>query len=69
MTPKLPAISGDDLIKALGKFGYVTVRQHGSHVRMHHPTDAQRRQPLLFHGTRRSSADCFAALFVRLGSA
>jgi len=46
MTPKLPAISGDDLIKALGKFGYVTVRQHGSHVRMHHPTDAQRRQPV-----------------------
>jgi predicted RNA binding protein YcfA (HicA-like mRNA interferase family) len=33
MTPKLPVISGDDLIKALGKFGYVEVRQTGSHAR------------------------------------
>ena len=45
MTPKLPVISGDDLIKALSKFGYVEVRQKGSHVRMRHPTDAQR-QPV-----------------------
>jgi predicted RNA binding protein YcfA (HicA-like mRNA interferase family) len=45
MTPKLPVISGDDLIKALSKFGYVEVRQTGSHVRMRHATDAQR-QPV-----------------------
>ncbi len=45
MTPKLPVISGDDLIKALSKFGYVAVRQQGSHARMRHPTDAQR-QPV-----------------------
>jgi predicted RNA binding protein YcfA (HicA-like mRNA interferase family) len=43
MTPKLPAISGDELIRALGKFGYVEIRQTGSHVRMRHPTDAKRR--------------------------
>ncbi len=34
MSPKLPVISGADLIRALAKFGYVTVRQKGSHVRL-----------------------------------
>ncbi len=42
MSPKLPVISGADLIRALGKFGYVTVRQKGSHVRLRHPADPQR---------------------------
>lgn len=30
MSPKLPVISADDLVKALEKFGYVVVRQKGS---------------------------------------
>ena len=30
MSPKLPVISGAELIRALGKFGYVAVRQKGS---------------------------------------
>lgn len=42
MTPKLPIISGADLIRALGKFGYEAVRQKGSHVRLRHPSDPQR---------------------------
>jgi predicted RNA binding protein YcfA (HicA-like mRNA interferase family) len=42
MTPKLPVISGSDLIRALGKFGYVTVRQKGSHLRLRHPSDPRR---------------------------
>jgi predicted RNA binding protein YcfA (HicA-like mRNA interferase family) len=42
MSPKLPVISGDALIRALGKFGYVAVRQKGSHVRLRHSTDPQR---------------------------
>ena len=37
MTPKLPIISGEDLIRVLGKFGYARVRQKGSHVRLRHP--------------------------------
>lgn len=45
MSPKLPVVSGDDLIKALARFGYQAVRQQGSHVRMRHSTDPQR-QPL-----------------------
>ena len=45
MSPKLPVISGDELIRVLGKFGYVAVRQKGSHVRLRHPTDP-RRQPI-----------------------
>jgi predicted RNA binding protein YcfA (HicA-like mRNA interferase family) len=42
MTPKLPVVSGEQLIRALGKFGYVSVGQKGSHVRMRHETDSQR---------------------------
>ena len=42
MSPKLPVISGAELIRALGKFGYVAVRQKGSHVRLRHATDPQR---------------------------
>ena len=42
MTPKLPVASGEELIRALGKFGYVAVRQKGSHVRLRHPSDPQR---------------------------
>ena len=42
MSPKLLVISGDALIRALGKFGYVAVRQKGSRVRLRHPTDHQR---------------------------
>jgi predicted RNA binding protein YcfA (HicA-like mRNA interferase family) len=42
MSPKLPVVSGDDLIRALAKFGYVAVRQKGSHVRLRHASDPQR---------------------------
>jgi predicted RNA binding protein YcfA (HicA-like mRNA interferase family) len=42
MTPKLPVVSGEELIRALEKFGYVRVRQKGSHVRLYHSTDTQR---------------------------
>ncbi len=42
MSPKLPVISGDQLIRALAKFGYVAVRQKGSHVRLRHSSDPQR---------------------------
>ncbi len=34
MSPKLPVLSGDDLIGILEKFGYVTIRQRGSHDRL-----------------------------------
>ena len=42
MTPKLPVISGQQLIRALGQFGDETVRQKGSHIRLRHPSDSQR---------------------------
>ena len=43
--PKLPVVSGDQAVKAFQELGYVVVRQRGSHIRLHHPTDA-RRKPL-----------------------
>jgi len=45
MTPKMPVISGEELIRALRKFGYESVRQKGSHVRLRHPDNPQR-QPV-----------------------
>jgi predicted RNA binding protein YcfA (HicA-like mRNA interferase family) len=42
MSSKLPVVSGEDLIRALEKFGYVRVRQKGSHVRRYHSTETQR---------------------------
>ncbi|MBI4298131.1 MAG: type II toxin-antitoxin system HicA family toxin, partial [Chloroflexi bacterium] len=32
--PKLPQVSGDDLIRLLGSLGYEVVRQRGSHIRL-----------------------------------
>ena len=42
MSPKLPVVSGQELMRALEKFGYRVVRQKGSHVRLRHQTDPRR---------------------------
>lgn len=34
--PKLPIVSGKELIKAFGKIGFVFIRQRGDHVIMKH---------------------------------
>ena len=39
---RLPRVSGDEAIRAFRRFGYRTVRQSGSHVRM----KCEGRQPL-----------------------
>ena len=39
MLPKLPVVSGRDLIKFLKKLGYEVVRQRGSHVRLRKETE------------------------------
>jgi predicted RNA binding protein YcfA (HicA-like mRNA interferase family) len=41
--PPLPVVSGAELIKALGRVGYVKVRQKGSHVRLRCLDDPRRR--------------------------
>jgi predicted RNA binding protein YcfA (HicA-like mRNA interferase family) len=37
VSERLPVISGAQLIAALGKVGWESVRQRGSHVRLKHP--------------------------------
>jgi len=37
MSERLPVVSGAELIAALGKLGWASVRQRGSHVRLKHP--------------------------------
>lgn len=38
--PKLPIISGNQAVRCFEKLGYQVVRQHGSHIRMHHKSDS-----------------------------
>lgn len=37
MSRRLPAVSGDALVRALRRGGWEVVRQRGSHVRLKHP--------------------------------
>jgi len=39
----LPVVSGRDVVAALQKLGYAVVRQRGSHLRLRHPTDPDRK--------------------------
>jgi predicted RNA binding protein YcfA (HicA-like mRNA interferase family) len=48
--PKLPVVTGNELIRALEKEGFVTVRQRGSHVRMEH--EDGRAVTIPVHGNR-----------------
>jgi predicted RNA binding protein YcfA (HicA-like mRNA interferase family) len=34
---RLPALTGDQIVKALGKAGFQALRQKGSHVYLKHP--------------------------------
>lgn len=34
MSPKLPQVSGKNLVKLLENMGYVVIRQKGSHIRL-----------------------------------
>jgi predicted RNA binding protein YcfA (HicA-like mRNA interferase family) len=36
---RLPAVSGEKLLKMLGRLGYILVRQRGSHVRLKKATE------------------------------
>lgn len=40
MSERLPVVSGAQLIDALTKLGWVSIRQRGSHVRLKHPERA-----------------------------
>ena len=42
MTDKLPILSGKEVVKVLGKLGYMINDQKGSHIHLRHPV----RRPL-----------------------
>jgi predicted RNA binding protein YcfA (HicA-like mRNA interferase family) len=42
MSPKLPQVSGDELLRALKRLGFVEQRQRGSHVHLKRLTDNRR---------------------------
>lgn len=41
--PKLPSLSGDEVIKCFEKLGYHIIRQRGSHVRLRHKVDKSKK--------------------------
>ena len=43
MSPKLPAISGQEAVRVFRRLGYEAVRQRGSHLRLRHPSDPARK--------------------------
>jgi predicted RNA binding protein YcfA (HicA-like mRNA interferase family) len=47
---KLPQVSGDRVVRALQRAGFVVVRQSGSHVTLRHKDDATRRVTVPVHG-------------------
>jgi predicted RNA binding protein YcfA (HicA-like mRNA interferase family) len=40
--PKLPRVTGNELLRALTSLGWVTVAQRGSHAQLKHPTRSGR---------------------------
>lgn len=36
MNPRLPVVSGPDVVRALGKVGFSEISQRGSHVKLRH---------------------------------
>jgi predicted RNA binding protein YcfA (HicA-like mRNA interferase family) len=43
VSSKLPVVSGQDAIRVFRRLGYEVVRQRGSHIRLRHPHDPERR--------------------------
>jgi predicted RNA binding protein YcfA (HicA-like mRNA interferase family) len=41
MSPKLPSVSGRQLIRALERIGYHIVRQRGNHIRLRDETEPE----------------------------
>ncbi|TEU19373.1 MAG: type II toxin-antitoxin system HicA family toxin [Anaerolineales bacterium] len=39
MSPKLPVVSGRQVVRALERIGYRVVRQRGSHIRLRDETN------------------------------
>ena len=48
----LPQVSGERLVRALQKAGFLVQRQQGSHVILRHVTDLSRRAVVLIHGSK-----------------
>jgi predicted RNA binding protein YcfA (HicA-like mRNA interferase family) len=49
LTPKLPLVSGKELVRALCRFGYAVDHQTGSHVILRHKEAPHRRLTVPMH--------------------
>ncbi len=47
--PKLPVLSGGQAVRCFEKLGYQVVRQHGSHIRMYHKFDKNKKPLTIPH--------------------
>jgi predicted RNA binding protein YcfA (HicA-like mRNA interferase family) len=53
--PKLPVVTGDEVIKALTRIGFQSIRQKGSHLRLKHEDGRVVTVPV--HGGKLSGKD------------
>ena len=64
--PRLPVVTGRDLIRALGKIGYQPLRQRGSHVILLNQ-EAERTVPVAVHGNRPLPSGTLVAILREVG--
>jgi predicted RNA binding protein YcfA (HicA-like mRNA interferase family) len=48
----LPQVTGERLVRALERVGFIKLRQAGSHVMLRHSTDLARRATVPIHGSK-----------------
>ena len=64
---KLPPVTGDRLVRARLRAGFVEVRQSGSHVALRHVTDPHRRATVPVHGSKTVRPGILRAILERAG--
>ncbi len=67
MTPRLPALSGKDVVRALHSAGFVTVRIEGSHHRLVHIGNPVRAVTVPVHGSKSLKRGTLAAIVRQAG--
>lgn len=61
--PRLRRLSGDEVIAALGRFGFLVVAQRGSHVKLQRATTTGQRQSLTVPRHRELDLGTLRAIF------
>jgi len=67
MTPRLPSVSGKQVVKALGRAGFAVVRISGCHHRLVHKDDPTRVVTVPVHGAASLKRGTLASILRQSG--